>query len=95
MKTRSHVVRAGENLTVIARQFGMSWRELYELPMNEAFRALRPDPNMVRPGDVVAVPAANEAARRLGAYPAPREPLFSVAEYEPYLYAMEATRNRT
>lgn len=68
MKTRTHTVGAGENLTVIARQFGMSWRELYELPSNADLRVLRPNPNAIWPGDRIQVPVLNEAARRLGAF---------------------------
>lgn len=67
-RSRIHIVQSGENLSRIARQYGMTWRELYELPENQRFRELRQQPDRIQPGDCVFVPALNEAARRLGAF---------------------------
>ncbi|MBN1207998.1 MAG: peptidoglycan-binding protein [Myxococcaceae bacterium] len=52
-----HVVRPGECLTTIARQYGfLDYRTVYEHPDNEALRQKRPNPNILFPGDVVAIP---------------------------------------
>lgn len=52
-----HVVRPGECLTMIARQYGfLDYRTVYEHPDNEALRQKRPNPNILFPGDVVAIP---------------------------------------
>jgi len=34
-----------------------SWRTIYDHPNNADFRRLRPDPNLVQPGDIVFIPA--------------------------------------
>lgn len=68
MKTTHYIVCSGDTLTSIGKRFGLSWRQLYELPNNSIFRQRRPDPNRISPGDVLAVPTVNDAARRLGAF---------------------------
>jgi N-acetylmuramoyl-L-alanine amidase len=56
-----HVVRPGECLTVIARQYGfLDYRTVYEHPDNQDLRKKRPDPNILFPGDVVAIPQRKE-----------------------------------
>lgn len=52
-----HVVKSGETLSGIAKKFGLkSWQELYNHPSNSAFRAKRPNPNLIYPGDQVLIP---------------------------------------
>lgn len=53
-----YVVRAGDTLTRIARDHGfVDWRAIYYHPENAAFRARRPDPNRIFPGDQLRIPA--------------------------------------
>ena len=57
LKTEIHVVRRGENLSSIARRYGLSnWKALYNAPVNDHFRQLRPNPNHIRPGDRIHIP---------------------------------------
>jgi LysM repeat protein len=52
-----YTVVKGDNLTFIARKFGVrSWRDIYFHPDNAAFRALRPNPDLIYPGDVLKIP---------------------------------------
>ncbi|MFT3775051.1 MAG: peptidoglycan-binding protein [Minicystis sp.] len=52
-----HTVRQGECLATIARQYGFaSYKTLYFHADNAALRARRPNPNVLHPGDVVAIP---------------------------------------
>jgi hypothetical protein len=53
----THVVKRGENLTAIARKYGIpDWRTIYNHPNNRAFRIRRPDPNLILPGDQLFIP---------------------------------------
>jgi N-acetylmuramoyl-L-alanine amidase len=61
MSTIQHTVRQGEYLSLIALDYGIAhWRDIYDHPDNAEFRRLRPDPNVIFPGDIVAVPALVE-----------------------------------
>lgn len=52
-----HVVRQGECLTTIARQYGFrDYRTVYQHPDNAGLRQKRPNPNILFPGDVVNIP---------------------------------------
>ncbi len=52
-----HVVRPGECLSTIARQYGFQdYRTVYEHPDNAALKRQRPNPNILFPGDVVMIP---------------------------------------
>ncbi len=54
---RTHIVKQGENLNRIAKRYGFGrWQELYSLPDNTKFRQLRPNPNILNPGDEIAIP---------------------------------------
>jgi len=65
--SKPYTVVRGDNLTAIARRFGLkTWQELYNNPENAAFRAKRPNPNLIFPGDLLMVPD--------GAAPAPPTP---------------------
>jgi len=53
-----HVVRQGECLSTIAARHGIpSWKTLYDDPANADLRRLRPNPNLLYPGDRVVIPA--------------------------------------
>jgi N-acetylmuramoyl-L-alanine amidase len=52
-----HVVEKGECLSLIAWNYGFTdWRTVYEHPANAAFRARRPNPNVIYPGDELFIP---------------------------------------
>ncbi|MFZ4573572.1 MAG: PGRP and LysM peptidoglycan-binding domain-containing protein [Phycisphaerales bacterium] len=52
-----YTVQQGDCLSTIAADHGFtSWRTVYEAPENAAFRKLRPDPNLIYPGDVIEIP---------------------------------------
>ena len=52
-----HVVKPGDCLYRIAKQYGFAdWHTIYDHPDNEAFRAKRPNPNVIYPGDELAIP---------------------------------------
>jgi hypothetical protein len=54
---KPYTVQRGDTLMAIARRFGLnSWQDLYNSPDNAAFRARRPNPNLIFPGDIVVVP---------------------------------------
>jgi hypothetical protein len=52
-----HTVRRGECMTSIAARHGFAdYRNIYEDPANAALKAKRPNPNLLFPGDIVAIP---------------------------------------
>ena len=52
-----HVVARGDWLSKIAKKYGLSsWRALYYHAANEAFRAKRPNPDRIYPGDKLVIP---------------------------------------
>jgi N-acetylmuramoyl-L-alanine amidase len=52
-----HTVRQGECLSSIARQYGFKdWQVLYDDPANAELKKRRPNPNLLYPGDLVAIP---------------------------------------
>jgi LysM domain len=54
-----YTVKSGDNLSLIAKKHRLkSWRDIYDHADNRAFRAKRPDPNWIHPGDVVMIPGA-------------------------------------
>jgi hypothetical protein len=54
---KPYTVQRGDNLTAIARRFGLSnWQDLYNSPDNAAFRAKRSNPNLIFPGDIIVIP---------------------------------------
>lgn len=54
--SKTHVVRQGESLGSIARQYGFSAKALYEHPANRALREKRPSADVLFPGDEVTIP---------------------------------------
>ena len=54
-----YTVQRGDTLTKIAREHGFrSWRALYSHPDNAGVRRLRPNPDLIFPGDVIQIPDA-------------------------------------
>ncbi|MFV8755137.1 peptidoglycan-binding protein [Nannocystaceae bacterium ST9] len=52
-----HVVKQGDCLYRIAQQYGFAdWRTIYDHADNAEFRELRPNPNVIHPGDQVHIP---------------------------------------
>jgi hypothetical protein len=53
----AYTVKQGDTLSAIARKHGISiWQDLYKHPDNAAFRARRPNPDLIFPGDVIMIP---------------------------------------
>ena len=53
----TYTVRPGDTLTKIARDHGFAnWRTIYNAPENASFRAKRPNPDRIFPGDVIVIP---------------------------------------
>jgi hypothetical protein len=57
-----YVVKQGDYLLKIANALGFSADSAWSDDSNSALRALRPDPNILFPGDVLQVPDANSPA---------------------------------
>ena len=58
-----HIVKSGETLSLIASKYGMkSYLEIYSHPSNAAFRAKRPNPDKIQPGDQVNIPTETGTA---------------------------------
>ena len=52
-----HVVKSGETLSLIASKYGVkSYLDIYSHPSNAAFRAKRPNPDKILPGDQINIP---------------------------------------
>lgn len=59
--TQQHIVAQGETLLRIAKQYGyQTSKALYNHPSNAEFKALRPDPNLIYPGDKITIPPKKE-----------------------------------
>lgn len=53
----SYVVKQGDTLSLIAKQFKLAnWETIYNHPDNADFRKNRPNPNLIYPGDKLIVP---------------------------------------
>ena len=53
-----YTIRGGETLTSIGKRHGVDWQTIYNHASNASFRAKRPDPNKIRPGDRVFIPTS-------------------------------------
>lgn len=52
-----YTVRSGDYLSKIASEHGFAnWRTIYDDPHNAEFRRLRPNPNLIYPGDQLFIP---------------------------------------
>jgi hypothetical protein len=57
LQAKTYAVRPGDNLDAIARANGYrDWSEIYRSRCNRQLQRLRPDPNLIRPGDLVMLP---------------------------------------
>ena len=75
-----HVVKKGECLSSIADAYGLpKWQLIYEHPNNTAFKAKRPNPNLIYPGDELYIPDVTPNVARV---PTDRRHIF-VAEFAP------------
>jgi LysM repeat protein len=53
----NYTIRSGDTLSKIALSHGFNdYRDIYNHPSNAAFRAKRPNPNLIYPGDVIVIP---------------------------------------
>lgn len=58
---RTHIVKEGECFASIAKRYDFGlWQTIYEAPDNEKLRSLRPNPNILYPGDKVVIPDKRE-----------------------------------
>jgi hypothetical protein len=58
-----YTIRYGDTLTLLAQRHGLqSWKNIYFLPENAPFRAKRPNPDKIFPGDVVMIPGTDPNA---------------------------------
>lgn len=56
-----YTVKSGDSLSAIAAAHGIgSWQEIYNHPDNAAFRELRPNPDLIKPGDQLFIPTKDE-----------------------------------
>lgn len=56
-----YTISQGDCLSSIAHAHGfVDWRTIYNHPRNESFRSLRPDPNVIFPGDELFIPDLTE-----------------------------------
>jgi hypothetical protein len=64
LTARQYTIRTGDSLSSLARQFGFSdYRDIYFCKSNDAFRALRPNPDQIRAGDRIFIPPNPEEVR--------------------------------
>jgi hypothetical protein len=67
-----YIVVSGDYLSKIAKRFGFDdWRTIYNHPDNAAFRAKRPNPNLIYPGDRLMIPDMIAAISVAGAIEIP------------------------
>lgn len=56
-QSTEYIVKSGDTLVKIAKNHGFAdWREIYNHPDNRAFKAKRPNPDRIFPGDVLMIP---------------------------------------
>ncbi len=54
----TYKVQRGDSLSAIGRRHGVDWGRIYNHPSNAAFRAKRPNPNQIQPGDEIFIPTS-------------------------------------
>jgi hypothetical protein len=65
----NYSIQQGESLVTIAHKFGfLNYTTIYNHPQNVDFRKLRPNPNLIHPGDLLYIPdkEQKEVARATG-----------------------------
>jgi hypothetical protein len=71
----TYVVKKGDTLSAIAQRHGLkSWTEIYHFEENGPFRAKRPNPNLIYPGDEVKIPGDDPFAPPKPPDPVPPPP---------------------
>jgi hypothetical protein len=61
----NHTVQSGECLSSIAKLYGLhDWRTIYNHGKNQGFRAKRPNPNILLPGDELFIPDRAERTEK-------------------------------
>lgn len=79
----TYTVNQGDCLSSMAYHYGLSsWKVIYDDPNNADFRALRPDPNLIYPGDQVYIP---DAQPRSDDVPTDKQHVFVVSFPPTYL----------
>ncbi len=64
--TFAYTVKAGDSLSAIAKTYGIPrWQSIYNSPENTAFRAKRPNPNLIYAGDVLMLPDLNARGKSI------------------------------
>lgn len=67
-----YTVQRGDTLTKIANRHGFrNWRAIYDHPDNAGFKRLRPNPNLIYPGDVIQIPATSTPTAHPAVIPGP------------------------
>ncbi len=62
----THTVQQGENLFSIAQKYKIAdWRSIYTHPYNSEFARLRPDPDVIMPGDKIKIPDIKPKAAKV------------------------------
>jgi len=66
-----HIVQRGENLSKIARRYGLpNWQAIYyQSPENDGFRNARKNPNLIYPGDRIYIPTQGGVSASTGQQP--------------------------
>lgn len=60
----THEVKPGESLSRIAQQYKVKyWANIYLAGENDAFRSIRPNPNLILPGDKIVIPSKESISR--------------------------------
>ncbi|MFO0960013.1 MAG: LysM domain-containing protein [Isosphaeraceae bacterium] len=69
---RLYTVQRGDSLSTIAARHGFrDWRLIYNFEGNRLFRQRRPNPNLIFPGDVIAIPDTATPTAHPAAVPGP------------------------
>lgn len=60
-----HIIASHECINSIAVRYGFHWRDVWDHPDNEALREARSNPNLLRPGDELAIPERTRGEQAL------------------------------
>ena len=66
LNSKPYIVKPGDTLTSIAKQFGFSnWADVYNNPANASLRARHPNPSQLQPGDQIIIPPTPQQVRQM------------------------------